>query len=294
MIISLVLGSLISTAQAQRAARPAPVPPPPPAVLPAVGDTLGIAGTASWPKLEWLYDVPALNDAAGKVVVHWFCAPKAAACVDDLARVVTLKDNGRVYIIAYINGTKPQAKKLDPIRDSEGVGRGTVAFGRGATRLMKDLGITGPASVVVDVDGKVQLVTTGATPADLDARDAKVNAAVAAIKEYVSTPDGPKTARPGDKFALSMSIKLASWLKYSDKTPMELKVTVPPDIKCDATQLKGDQLKVTDRLLTATVTCSGSRGIYEARGELRFGYDAPGGGTGVGAESTEWKFEIKN
>jgi hypothetical protein len=263
-------------------------------VLPAVGDALGITGTASWPKLDWLYDVPAANDAAGKVVVHWFCAPKVAACADDLARIVTLKENGRVYVIAYINGTRPQAKKLDPIRGSEGVGRGTVAFGRGATKLMKDLGVTGPASIVVDVDGKVQLVTTGATPADLDARDAKVNAAIAAIKEYVSTPDGPKTARPGDKFALSMSIKLASWLVYSDKTPRELKITVPPDIKCDATQLKGDQLKVADKLLTATVTCSGPHGIYEARGELRFGYDAPGGGTGIGAESTEWKFEIKN
>ena len=25
---------------------------------------------------------------------------------------------------------------------------------------------------------------------------------------------------------------------------------------------------------------------------LRFGYDAPGGGTGIGAESAKWKFEI--
>ena len=294
VVISVVLGSLVTAAQAQRAARPAPTPPPPPAVLPAVGAELGITGTVSWPKLDWLYDVPAPNDAAGKVVIHWFCAPKIPACADDLARVVTLKENGHVYVIAYINGTKPQAKKLDPIRESEGVGRGTVAFGRGATRLMKDLGVTGPASIVVGVDGKVQLVTTAGTPTDLDARDAKVNAAIAAIKDYVSTPDGPRTARPGDKFALSMSIKLASWLSYSDKTPRELKITAPPDIKCDATTLKSEQIKVADKLLTATVTCSGPPGIYEARGELRFGYDAPGGGTGIGAESTEWKFEIKN
>jgi hypothetical protein len=294
LLSAIVLGSLVAIAHAQPATRAGKPAPAPPAVLPAVGDALGITGTASWPKLDWLYDVPAPNDAAGKVVVHWFCAPKVQACSDDLARVVTLKENGRVYVIAYINGTKAQAKKLDPIRESEGVGRGTVAFGRGATRLMKDLGVTGPSSIVVDVDGKVQLVTSGGTPADLDARDAKVNAAIAAIKEYVSTPDGPKTAKPGDKFALSMSIKLAGWLKYSDKTPRELKVTVPPDIKCDATTLTGDQLKVADKLLTATVTCSGPRGIYEARGELRFGYDAPGGGTGIGAESTQWKFEIKN
>jgi hypothetical protein len=274
-------------------APPAPPGKPAPAALPAVGDSFGIAGSPGWPKLDWLYDVPAPTDAAGKVVIHWFCAPRLAGCTDDLARVVTLKEAGRVYVIAYINGTKAQAQKLDPIRESEGVGRGTVAFGRGATKLMKDLAITGPTSIVVDVGGKVQLVTTTASPSDLDARDAKANAAIAAIKEYVPATEGPKQVKPGDKFQLSIAIKLASWLKYSDKTPMELKVTVPPDIKCDATALKGEQMKLADKQLTATVTCSGPRGIYEARGELRFGYDAPGGGTGLGAESAKWKFEIR-
>jgi len=28
-----------------------------------------------------------------------------------------------------------------------------------------------------------------------------------------------------------------------------------------------------------------AKGSYEVRAELRFGYDAPGGGTGVGAET---------
>jgi hypothetical protein len=302
----VVVGALSATALAQPTTmpnaapskpaapvKPGKVPPPPPAVLPTIGTALDLTGTPSWPKLDWLYDVPAPNDAAGKVVVHWFCAPRAQACPDDLARVVTLKENGRVYVIAYINGTKAQAQKLDPIRESEGVGRGTVAFGRGATKLMKELGLTGPASIVVDVDGKVQLVTTGASPAELDTRDAKVNAMSAMIKEYTSTSDGPKLARPGDKFQLSIAIKLAGWLKYSDKTPMEMIVTVPPDIKCDATTLKGEQLKIADKLLTGMVTCSGPHGIYEARGELRFGYDAVGGGTGLGAESAKWKFEIK-
>jgi hypothetical protein len=291
-VISAVLGSLVSVAQA-RPAKPAK-PPSPPATLPALGETLGINGAASWPKLDWLYDVPSANDAAGKVVIHWFCSPKVQACRDDLARLVTLKENGRVYVIAYINGTKAQAKKLDPIRESEGVGRGTVAFGRGAIKLMKDFGVTGPASIVVDVTGKVALFTTTSAPADLDARDAKVTAAVSAIKEYVSATDGPNVAKPGDKFPLTITIKLASWLSYSDKTPKQLQVTVPPDIKCDATTLKGDQIKVADKVLTATVMCSGPKGTYEARGELRFGYDAPGGGTGIGAESAKWKFELKN
>lgn len=296
LVFAAVLG-LATAASAQPTTRPTGKAAPakaPPATRPAVGDTFGLQGGTGWPKLDWLYDVPSPVDAAGKVVIHWFCMPRVQACVDDLARIVTLKENGRVYIVAYINGSKGQAQKLDPIRESEGVGRGTVAFGRGAAKLMKDLGIAGPASIVVDVDGKVELVTTTATPADLDARDAKVNAAIAAIKEYTATHEGPKQVKPGDKFQLSIAIKLASWLKYSDKTPMELDLTLPPDIKCDATKLKGDQLKVADKQLTATVTCSGPRGIYEARGELRFGYDAPGGGTGLGTESAEWKFEIKN
>ena len=173
------------------------------------------------------------------------------------------------------------------------VGHGTVAWGRGATKLMKDLGMVGPASIVVDVDGKVQLVATGTTPSDLDARDAKVNAAIAAIREYTSTSDSAKTVRAGEKFPLSVTIKLASWLKYSEKTPRTLTVTVPKDIKCDATSLAGDQLKVADRQLIAAVSCSGPHGVYEARGDLRFGYDVPSGGTGIGAQTLVWKFEIK-
>jgi hypothetical protein len=311
----VVLGSLVASAGAQPTTLPnapqpgaPPVPPvatrpaPPPAkpakpgvaVLPAVGDDLALSGAVGWGKLDWMYDVPSANDAAGKVTVHWFCAPRVAGCTDDLARVLTLRETGRVYVIAYVNGSKADAKKLDPIRESEGIGHGTVAFGRGATKLMKDLGVKGPASIVVGVDGKVQLVTTGAAPGDLDARDAKVNASVAAIKEYTTVSDGPKLVKPAEKFALSISIQLAAWLKYSDKSPVELKITMPPDIKCDATTVHREQMKIVDKQLTAAVSCSGPRGIYEGRGELRFGYDTPGGGTGVGAETVQWKFEIKS
>src|SRR6188508_792826 len=65
-------------------APPAPPGKPAPAALPAVGDSFGIAGSPAWPKLDWLYDVPAPTDAAGKVVIHWFCAPRLAGCTDDL------------------------------------------------------------------------------------------------------------------------------------------------------------------------------------------------------------------
>ncbi len=269
----------------------------PPLSLPTVGETLAPNGAPTWPtKLEWLYDVPSFKDATGKVVLHWFCAPKVAACTEDLARVVTLKENHpRVYVIAYINGAKADAKKLDPIRAEEGVGRGTVAFGRQAMSLVKRLSLTGPASVVVGIDGKVAQVTTGSSPADLDARDAKVIALAGAIKDFTVSSDGPKLVKPADKFRLSMTIKLASWLKFSRRTPAEFKLMVPPDIKCDATTLRGDQLKHVDQTtMVAQVSCSGPRGVYEARGTITFGYDNPvGGGSGLGTEGTTWKFEIK-
>ena len=306
---AVALGSMIATAAAEPAAgsgssgpvtSPTPTPAPSDKAatgteLPAVGETLAVNGAPAWPqKLDWLYDIPSFKDSTGKVVIHWFCSPKVPACVDDLARVVTLKENSsRVYVIAYINGNKAQTKKLDPIRESEGVGRGTVAFGTNVAKVFKLMKVVGPASIVVDVDGKVAQVSTGSSPTELDARDAKVAALTSAIKEYTMTSDGPKAVKPSEKFTLKISVKLASWLKYSSKTPREFKVMVPKDITCDATTLKGDQVKVTDQLLTGAVTCSGPRGSYEARANLSFGYDAPGGGAGLGTESASWKFEIK-
>lgn len=264
--------------------------------LPAVGETLAVNGAPAWPaKLDWLYDIPSFKDATGKIVIHWFCAPKVAACVDDLARIVTMKENSnRVYVIAYINGSKAQAKKLDPIRESEGVGRGTVAYGRNVGKLFKLMSVASPVSIVTDVEGKVALVTTGSSPAELDARDAKVGALAAAIKEYTMTSDGPTTVvKPSEKFTLKIAVKLAPWLKHSAKTPREYKVMVPKDLTCDRTTLKGDQLQISDQTLTGAVTCSGPKGSYEARGNLSFGYETPGGGTGLGTESARWKFEIK-
>ena len=263
--------------------------------LPVVGETLDVTGAPGWPrKLQWLYDVPSIKDGAGKVVIHWFCAPKVATCVDDLARVLTIKENSqKVYVIAYINGTKAQAKKLDPIRESEGVGRGTLAFGRAVGTLFKTMKIVGPVSIVTDVEGRIQLVSTGSAPAEMDARDAKVAALTAAIKEYAMTSEGPKVVKPSEKFTLKISVKLAAWLKYSAKTPREFKVMAPKDIRCDATTLKGDQLKVVDQTLTGAVTCSGPKGVYAIRGNLSFGYETPGGDPGLGTESADFKFEIK-
>jgi len=284
---TLILAAAGAPSRAQPGADPLP--------LPTVGQALPLGGAPGWPpKLEWLYDVPSPKDATGKIVLHWFCAPKITTCVEDLARVVTLKETTRLYVVAYINGGKSDAKKLDPIRETEGVGRGTVAHGRQAGALSKRLGITGPTSIVVGIDGKIAFVTTGSSPAELDARDAKVKSLAAAIRDYSSTSEGPRLVKPDDKFRLSMTVQLAPWLRYSRRTGAEFKLTAPRDIKCDATTLRGDQLKITDQAMVAQLQCSGTKGVYELRGTITFGYDNPiGGGGGAGTETATWKFEIK-
>ncbi len=280
-MIRLVSCSLVLALSLTAAAAPT-------ATLPKQGDVLPLAGAPEWPKLTWLYDAPSANDAAGKVIVHWFCATKVKACVDDLARIITLRDTGKVYIVAYINGGQSDAKKLDPIRESEGVGRGTVAYGPGVAKLVSQMGIkSGEAAFVVDLDGKVKALTSSGDINELDARDSLVTSLAGQIKEFTSSFDGPPTAKPGDKFALSIKIQLASWLAYSQKTPIEFTLTAPKDIKCDKAT------KIDAHTLTATATCSGPKGSYEAQGKIRFGYDAPGGGTGLGDDGTTYKFVIK-
>ena len=69
---------------------------------------------------------------------------------------------------------------------------------------------------------------------------------------------------------------------------------MPKDIKCDASKLKGDQLKIDGHTLTGAVSCSGPRGSYEARGTLKFGYDAPSGPGFGNVDGIVWKFEIKS
>ncbi len=263
--------------------------------LPKAGDPLGLTGAAEWPKLQWMYDAPSASDAAGKVIVHWFCSVKAKPCADDLARIITLRDAGKIYIVAYIDGSQRDAKKLDPIRESEGIGRGTVAFGPGVTKLMKQLGVgPGPSSIVVDVDGKVALVGPNAASDQLDARDAKANALAGAVKDFTTSQDGPKTVKIGDKFQLTFKVQLSPWLSYSKGAPMQFDWTAPKDIKCDAMSLKGDQLKIDDHTLTAMTSCTAPKGVYEARGQIRFSYSIPGSqNMGTGEDGATWKFEVK-
>ena len=260
---------------------------PPPAQLPKVGDALPLAGNADWPKLSWLYDSPSTVDAAGKVVVHWFCAPRIKSCKDDLARIVNLRDTNRVYVIAYINGSGRDSKTLDPIRESEGIGRGTVAYGPGVAKLTKDFGF-GEAAIVVDTDGKVKTITTSGDLNELDARDKAVDDLVASIHEYTASHDGPTAAKPNEKLTLSIKIQLASWLAFTKSSPPEFTTMGPKELKCDkATKIDGT-------VLTASITCSGLRGVYEIAGNLHFTYDIPGHpGAGTGEDGAKWKFEIK-
>jgi hypothetical protein len=262
------------------------------------GDTLDLA-PAAWQKdlsakNTWTLGPPSTTDAAGKVVIHWFCTPKVSACVDDLARLVTLRENGGVYIVAYINGNAKDAKKLDPIRESEGVGRGTVASGPGVKKLFKTLGIAkGPQSVVVDVYGKVKAITTSGDINELDARDTVVKQLVEAVKPYTTSNEGPKGGNPTSKLTFTLRVALSPWNSFSDKAPREFTFAAAKEIKCDATTLKGDQIKIDGKNLTATVTCTAPKGIYQARGDLKFGYVGASGAQGLGAETATWKFEIK-
>lgn len=276
----LVLGLMATAAAAQS--------------LPKTGDSLPLTGPGDWPKLTWSYGAPSANDAAGRVVVHWFCTPGVSTCVDDLARIVTLRENGSVYVVAYINGSQRAAKKLDPIRESEGVGHGTMATGPGVRKLFKQLGIAkGPAAIVVDVDGKVKTVATSGDINELDSRDTIIKSLVESIKPFTTSNDAPKSAKAGDKLTFTFKVQLASWLTYSKRSPMEFTFQAAKEVKCNATTLRGDQLEIEGKLLTATLTCTAPKGSYQARGEIRFGYDSPNGATGLGNDGATWKFVVE-
>lgn len=284
-----ILLALLASASALADTAKGPAP-----TLPKVGDTLNQGGANDWPKLAWMYDAPSATDAAGKVVIHWFCNPKGAACSDDLARLVALRDTGKVYIVAYIDATSTRdAKKLDPIRESEGVGKGTVAYGRGVVKLTKELGLgTNPTSLVVDQNGKVQMVSLAGDAQALDARDAKVNDLAKQIRDFTTSKDGPTTVAAGERFALTYKVQLANWLEFNNQ-PKAFEITVAKEIKCDATSLRDAQLKVEGHTLIAQVNCSGPRGIYEAAGKISFGFDGPNKTAGFGDDGTKWRFEIK-
>ena len=266
------------------------------ATLPKTGDALPLTGAAEWPKLQWLYEAPSQNDAAGKIVVHWFCSPTpkavAMSCAEDLAHIINLRDTGHVYIVGYLAGTQRDAKKLDPIRESEGIGKGTVAYGPGVVKLMKQLGVT-EGAIVVDVEGKVRAVTTSGDLNELDARDKVVNDLISGLHDFTTSHDNPATVKAGDKFPLTFKVQLSSWLTFSQKTPAQFDLTVPKDIKCASTTLRGEQLVIEGHMMTATATCSGPRGVYEAQGSIRFEYDSPSGAHGTGADGATYKFEIK-
>nr|HEX4319060.1 hypothetical protein [Kofleriaceae bacterium] len=285
-VAALVIAATAVPAAAKKRAAP------PTASMPAVDDALPLTGGDNWPdKQTWLYDVPSPADAAGKIVVHWFCTPKLKDCADDLARLIALRDAGHTYIVAYIDGSKAQAQKLDPIRESEGVGRGTVAYGPSVTKLAKELGVAGKSmSVVVGTDGKVVTVSTGSTADVLDARDKAVTDLAHDIRAFVSIFDGPGKVKAGEKFQLAITIKLASWLTFAQ--PYRFELTAPKDLQCSARSLAGDQLVVQGRNLVASVTCSAPHGIYEAQGHIQFNYTLPSKEGGVGEDGTTWKFEV--
>lgn len=259
--------------------------------IPKVGDPM------PWPTVKkyWVDDPPNASDAAGKVVIHWFCSAKVDTCRDDLARLVDLRENNaKVYVIAYISDArnKKAAGKMDPIR--EDVGTGAVAYGKEVNRLGAMIGLPAGGSIVQDVDGKVALVAPSTDPEFLDKRDKKVKDLTDAIKDYAVTYNGPSAVKVGDKFALDVSVTLASWLTTSSKAPFEFALTAPANISCTSTKLAAKDVTMDSHTIKATFSCTASKaGSYEASATLRFGYDNPTKATGVGSDSARWKFTAK-
>lgn len=261
----------------------------------ARAETPAIGEVWVWPSAkDWLEGAPNGNDAAGKVVVHWFCKPRVEDCTTDLARIFHMREQGSIYVIAYINGSKRDAQKLDPVRGE--VGAGAVAYGKSVAALFKkmSIGTALPMSIVLDVDGKVALVTFNGDPDQLDARDAKVASLVGAIKTFAVQGTGPSApVKKGERFELAVTAELASWLAFDSSVKPEIKLRLPPDVTCEATALKGDAIKVTGRKLSAAVGCRGAvKGSYEATGSLRFSYRAPNKAIGVGEDAIRWKFTV--
>jgi hypothetical protein len=259
--------------------------------IPKVGDPM------AWPTVKkfWLDDPPNASDAAGKVVVHWYCSAKIAECKDDLARLVEMREsNAKVYVIAYISDAKSKrtAKKLDPIR--EDVGTGAVAYGKEVDRLGATIGLPAGGSIVQDVDGKVALVAPSTDPEFLDKRDAKVKELIAAIKEYSASSKGPSQVKVNEKFSLEVSITLASWLVTSTKSPLEFTLTAPANISCTKTKLGDKDVKMDARSISASFSCTAQKGgSYELSASLRFGFETPTKATGVGSDSARFKFTAK-
>jgi hypothetical protein len=281
-IVTVIASAASVTAQAQ----PASAPPL------AVGQPWYPALTP-----QWLDEAPSVPDSAGKLTMHWFCAPKNAACKDDLARVLSLRDAGKIYVIAYVMGSKKDALKFNPIGDA--VGAGAVGYGPKVAKLMGTYGLgAGPAAIVINVDGKVAMIANGGDTAKADERDKKLNELVSGIKEFTVTGRGPVAAvKTGQRFELGVDIELATWLAFDRKAITEFSLTVSPDFKCETLSLKGDNVKIDGRKLSASIGCVvAGTGAYEARAQFRFGYKNPNGtsaaASALGQDSLGWKFAV--
>ncbi len=253
-----------------------------------------------WPQptlKSWLGAVPSADDAAGKVVIHWFCKPKSDPCRDDLARIFNMREqSNKVYVVAYINGTAKDAGKLDPVRGD--VGSGAVAYGKPVAALMKAMGIgpsTLPMAIVVGTDGNVVMVTTTGDPELLDRRDATIATLINGAHEYTLGAFSPKgTVKVGQSFEVGVRIELATWLRFAPDRPAVLTVTPPPDVTCDATRVGPEKMRIVNNTLEASTRCQAAvKGSYEARGMVRFNFVGPRGAVGLGDDGVVWKFEVR-
>ena len=263
----------------------------------ASADVPKVGEPFAWPTIRrgWVDDPPNASEAAGRVVIHWFCSVKAAVCRDDLARLVNLRENNsKVYVIAYISDAKNRrsAQRLDPIREEPGTG--AVAYGKEVDRLAPSLGLPAGGTIVVDVDGRAALVGPSTDPDTLDKRDAKVRALADAIREYKLSRSGPSSVKVGDRFSLEVKVELATWLSYDRKAPFQFVLNAPGTINCTSTKLGINDVRIDGRIVTGAFSCTATKsGNYELTASLRFGFGAATRGTGVGSDSARWKFQAK-
>lgn len=254
----------------------------------AVADGPKVGAPYEWPQVsKWLDEPADADDAKGNVVVHWFCSA-TDACKTDFARLYHLQQTVKVYVIAYIDGTKAHAKRLNPAMEQPEVG--ATALGPEAKALAKRYGFgKGPGAIVADHHGVVALLA-GGSDAELDARDNKIKELSAAIADYQLIAKGPAAVKIGLPFELTLDLQLSSWAMWQADHNLALSLAGPSNIACDPPA----KIRVTRSglQLRAQISCRVAEiGAYKIDGDVKFSYKTNAAAR-VGAGSVHWTVNI--
>ena len=293
--IVLGLGSMIaSVASARPSHGPDDWPrPTPPSEMPAAGDTLPLSPDY-WGKQKWLYDAPSENDAAGKVVIHWFCPPKVQACTDDLARIITLRDNGKVYIVAYIDGNASlrEEARSDPRERGRRQGHGRVRPGR------HQADEEARREARPDVDRRPTSTARSswsrptATPPRSTRATRRSTRSIGAIKEFTTSHEGPATVKAGDKFTLAFKVQLAQLAEVLAEARRRSS-TSRSRRTSSATRRRSRATSSRSRADADRARSTAPRPTASTRRAARSGSatTSPGGSRASATDGANWKFE---